>query len=142
MQRTLTSIIQWAACLLLLAGVSAQAEDKKVNPVGTWTWTRTGQNGQTMTTTMKLKMEGDKLTGTVSGRQNDTAIDEAKLKGDEITFTVTREFNGNKMVSKYKGKIDGDKIVGNITTERNGETGEPRDWEAKREVEKEKEKAK
>lgn len=137
MQRTLTSIIQWAACLFLLVGISAQAEDKKVNPAGTWTWTRTGQNGQSMTTTLKLKLEGDKLTGTVSGRQNDTAIDDAKLKGDEITFSVTREFNGNKMVSKYKGKIDGDKIVGKIEFERNGEA-QTRDWEAKRETEKEK----
>jgi hypothetical protein len=57
------------------------------------------------------------------------------VKGEEISFTVTREFNGNKMVSKYNGKVSADAIKGKIESERNGQP-QSRDWEAKRSDEK------
>ena len=117
---------------LLLAG-SATAQDKKADPTGKWTWTSAGRDGATRTNVLVLKLEGEKLTGTVSGRQQDTAIEEAKIKGDEISFQVTREFNGNKMVSKYTAKIAGDTMKGKSSFDRNGEVQE-REFEAKREV--------
>ena len=87
---------------------------------------------------LKLKVEGEKLSGTISGRGGETAIAEAKLKGDEISFQVTREFQGNKMTQKYNGKISGDSIKGKMEFERDGQP-QSRDWEAKREAEKGKE---
>ena len=109
------------------------ADDKKVDPAGTWKWSVTGQNGQTRETTLKLKVDGEKLTGTISGRAGgETAIAEPKLKGEEISFEVTREFNGNKVTTKYNGKINGDSIKGKMEFERNGQP-QSRDWEAKRE---------
>ncbi len=45
------------SCLSLLALV-AFADDKKVDPTGTWTWTVTTQNGDSRETTLKLKLEG------------------------------------------------------------------------------------
>ena len=85
--------------------------------------------------TLKLKVDGEKLTGTLSspgrdGQTTETAIAEGKVKGEEISFTVTREFNGNKMVSKYNGKVSADAIKGKIESERNGQP-QSRDWEAK-----------
>ena len=69
------------------------------------------------------------MTGTVSGRNNDTAIEEGKIKGEEVSFQVTREFNGNKMVIKYTGKVSGDTITGkwnhNVTASRKRATGWP-----------------
>ena len=132
MQRTLLTLLKLTACLLF-ATVVAQADDKKADPTGTWKWSMTGQNGQTRETTLKLKLDGDKLTGSVSGRNGDTAIDDAKIKDGEITFAVTREFNGNKFTAKYKGKLSGDSIKGKVETERDGEKRD-RDWEAKRET--------
>lgn len=131
MQRFLTSLLQLTACLVLATGL-AQAADKKNDPTGTWKWSFTGQNGQTRETTLKLKLEGDKLTGTISGRESDTAIEDAKLTGDDVSFKVTREFNGNKVTMKYNGKISGDSIKGKIESERDGQP-RSRDWEAKRE---------
>ena len=92
----------------------------------------TTQGGQTRETTLKLKLDGEKLTGSVSGRNGDTAIEDAKIKGEEISFSVTREFNGNKFTAKYNGKLSGDSIKGKVETERDGEK-RSRDWEAKRE---------
>ena len=140
-QNALTSLIKAAACAILALGAVAQAQDKKADPTGTWTWSQPGRNGgPERKSTLKLKLEGDKVTGTLSapgrgGQGSDVAISEGKLKGDEISFAVTREVQGNKFTAKYNGKISGDSIKGKIDTERNGET-QSRDWEAKRETEK------
>ncbi len=147
MQRTqhaLASLIKVSFCAILALGAAAQAQaqDKKADPTGTWAWTTPGRDGgPERKTTLKLKLEGEKVTGTISapGRQDapprEIAIADGKLKGDEITFTVTREFQGNKFVSKYSGKISGDAIKGKIETERDGQA-RSRDWQATREVEK------
>ena len=140
-QHILPSLIKVVTCAILALGVvgQIQAQDKKVD--GTWTWTTPGRDGgPERKATLKLKTEGDKLTGTLSapgrgGQAVDTAIADAKVKGDEISFTVTREFNNNKVTSKYNGKISGDTIKGKIETERDGQTNS-RDWEAKRDTEK------
>src|SRR4249920_3466076 len=98
-----------------------QADDKKSDPTGTWTWTTPGRNGgPDRKSTLKLKLDGEKLTGTVTspgrqgGQATDTAIEDSKLKGDEISFKVTREFNGNKFIAKYNGKVGADSIKGKI----------------------------
>ena len=138
MKRNLTAIVQLAVCLALAPALVAKAEDKKADPTGTWKWSMTGQGGQTRESTLTLKMEGDKLTGSLAGRNGDTAIANATLKGDEIYFEVTREFNGNKVTSKYNGKISGDSIKGKIESTRDGQP-QSRDWDAKREPAKPKE---
>ena len=133
MQRTLKSFLPLTICLALLISLAARAEDKKPEITGTWKSSFTNQNGQVRESVFKLKAEGEKLTGTVSGRQNDTAIEQGKIKGEEISFQVTREFNGNKMVIKYTGKVGGDTIKGKSESERDGQP-QKRDWEAKREA--------
>ena len=133
MQRILKSFLPLTICLALLISLAARAEDKKPEITGTWKSSFTNQNGQVRESVFKLKAEGEKLTGTVSGRQNDTAIEQGKIKGEEISFQVTREFNGNKMVFKYSGKVSGDTIKGKFESERDGQP-QKRDWEAKREA--------
>ncbi|HXJ59642.1 MAG TPA: hypothetical protein VNU68_23615 [Verrucomicrobiae bacterium] len=135
MNRILTPLLQLGFCLMLTAALSAQADDKKNDPTGTWTWSMPGRDGQTRQATLKLKLDGDKLTGTMAGRNNsETAIEDAKIKGEDISFKVTRELpNGNKFSTKYAGKLSGDTIKGKAEFERNGEA-QSRDWEAKRET--------
>lgn len=130
-----------AVGLMLALNLTVRADEKKADPNGTYTWTTAGRNGgPDRKNTLTLKVDGDKVTGKISspgrdGQARETEISNAKITGDEISFTVTREFNGNKMTSKHTGKISGDAIKGKIETERNGET-QSRDWEAKRDVEK------
>ncbi len=111
-----------------LVGV-ARAEDK-ANATGTWKWT-VSFGGNDFEMMLKLKQEGDKLTGTLIRGDRETKIEDGKVKGDEISFTVTTERNGNKVTRKYSGKISGDTIKGKTEFERNGEA-QSRDWEAKR----------
>lgn len=110
---------------------AAQAGESK-DPTGTWKWTVTFNN-QTRESTLKLKLEGDKLTGAMLGRDNqETPIEDAKYKDGEVSFSVTRERNGQKFTAKYSGKVSGDTIKGKMEFERDGQT-RSRDWEAKRE---------
>ena len=109
-----------------LAGVALA--DDKANPTGTWKWS-VERNGQKRESTLKLKLEGDKLTGSMPGRQNqETMIENGTFKDGEISFSVTRERNGQKTTTKYTGKLSGDTIKGKI--EREG--GQSTDWEATR----------
>jgi len=130
MKTFLKSVLCVAAGLLLTANVHAQ--DKKIDPTGKWTYTSPGRNGATRTNSFTLKLVEGKLTGAVSGRQQKTPIEKAMIKGDEISFQVTREFNGNKLVSKYTAKIAGDTMKGKTSTDRGGQARE-REFEAKRE---------
>jgi len=60
--------------------------------------------------TFNFKTAGDKLTGTMSGRQGDLEITDGKVKGDEVSFDVTMNMQGNTMKMTYKGKVAGDEI--------------------------------
>lgn len=131
MRRLFTSLLQLTASLLLTVALTGTAADKKNDPTGTWTWSVPGRDGQTRTVTCKLKLDGDKLSGSMTGRNGDVAIQEAKIKGEDISFQVTREFNGNKVTTKYAGKLSGDSIKGKFESERDGQT-QSRDWDAKR----------
>src|SRR5262245_10031410 len=92
--------------VVLGTGIPALAADA----TGTWKWT-VERNGQTFETTLKLKQEKEKLTGTISGRNNtENPIEDGKVADGKVTFKVTREFNGNKIVFSYEGKLDGDTI--------------------------------
>lgn len=117
----------------LLGALLFTAAAIAADPTGTWTWSTT-RNGQSRTTTLKLELKGDALSGSVSGRNGDTPISDASFgKDGAVAFSVKREFNGNSFVIKYAGKLDGDTIKGTTQTPgRDG--GEPRttDWTATR----------
>ena len=97
---------------------------------GKWTAQVPGRDGQPQETTFTFKVEGDKLTGTVSGRQGDTPIADGKISGDEISFTVTRERQGSTIKELYKGKVSGDEIK--FARSVKGGQGPPIEFTAKR----------
>ncbi|HEX2974008.1 MAG TPA: hypothetical protein VHP11_16875 [Tepidisphaeraceae bacterium] len=100
---------------------------------GTWKWTIAMRDGQTRESVVRLIQDGQKLTGVLLGRNNqETPIEDGQIKDGEVTFTVTREFNNQKFVSKYKGKLTGDTIKGTNDMDFNGQS-RSREWEAKRE---------
>ncbi len=136
--RNLISALRVSLCAAVLFGLMPvlQAAD----PAGTWTWSTPGRNGgEARKSTLKLKVEGTKLLGTITspGRQGGdpmvTEISDGKVKGDEISFAVVREWNGNKFTMKYSGKVSADVIKGKIESERDGNV-RSREWEAKRDV--------
>jgi hypothetical protein len=97
-----------AFCLLLVAGLSLLASAAAID--GKWIAQVPGRDGQTRETTFTFKAEGDKLTGSMSGRNGDIQIADGKITGDDISFTVTQNFNGNEMKRAFTGKVAGDEI--------------------------------
>jgi len=96
---------------------------------GKWVAQVPGREGQTRETTFNFKVDGDKLTGTVSGRQGqETPISEGKITGDTLSFTVTMEFGGNTVKQIYTGKVVGEEIQ----FKREGGRGAAREFTAKR----------
>ena len=122
-----------AVALLVASTIAATAI--AADATGTWTWTNKTKQGKEIESTLKLKAEGDKLTGEVTRgpQQRRTEISNGTVKGDEINFDVTVERNGNKQTTKFSGKVEGDTIKGTQTSSRRGGgEGRSREWEAKR----------
>jgi hypothetical protein len=96
---------------------------------GTWTGEQQGRNGP-QTVTLNLKAEGNTLNGTITGRGGETAISDGKVDGDNVSFTVTREFNGNTMKMKYSGAVSGSELK--LKMEVEGSDRPPREMTLKR----------
>jgi len=142
MKNTLSSLIRYTLCAVLaLSGlVSARAEDKALSATGTWTWSMPGRDGgPERKFSLALVQDGEKLTGKVTspgrdGAAVETEIAEASVKGADITFSVTREWNGNKRVAKYTGKLTADAITGKIESKDRDGKDQSRDWSARKEA--------
>ena len=129
--------IMLGAALVLGATIQVQADDNKVDPTGTYQWIMPGRNGgPDRTNSLALKLEGDKLTGKLTspgrggGQPTETTINDGKLTGADVSFTVMRTFNDNTFTNTYTGTITNGTIKGKIQFVRDGET-QSRDWEAK-----------
>jgi|SRR5579875_1188016 len=117
---------------ILILGCVAVLAIWAADATGKWTAEMQGRGGNTMTITMNLKADGSNLTGTISGPNGDTDISEGKVDGDNISFTVVREFNGNTFKQSYKGTINGDTIHFTVTMQGGQGNGRSREFDAKR----------
>jgi hypothetical protein len=85
---------------------------------GKWSFETQGRNGP-MTQTLNLKQAGTDLTGTLAGgRGGEVQISDGKVDGNNVSFTVVREFQGNKVTIKYNGVVSGDEMKLTIETGR------------------------
>ena len=128
MRSTLVCVI-----FALTLATFVRAADKPTTSIdGTWKWSYKTKEGKDVEAAVKLKRgEGDKLTGAYVSREGvETPIDNGTIKGDELSFDVTRDIGGNKMLFKYTGKLAGDTITGKILFGKDKPT--PHDWEATR----------
>ena len=108
----------------LLASIGLAAD---VN--GKWVASMPGRNGN-REVTYNFKVDGDTLSGTASGfRGQEMPITDGKVSGDTISFSTKAEFNGNTIVTRYRGTLAGDEI--RFTVEREG-GGQSREFTAKR----------
>ena len=88
--------------LARLATLTATAADVS----GKWKAEFTTPDGTQRVNTFTFKAQGETVTGTVAGTQDETPIKDGKLSGDAISFTADRPFGA----FTYTGKISGDEI--------------------------------
>ena len=116
-----------AAVLGLIVASAAWAD-----ATGKWTWTVNFQ-GNEVKQTLDLKQDGEKLTGTISGRMGQKVeIKDGKANGNDVSFNVVRTIQGQEVTSKYKGTVDGDTLKLKATTNFGGQE-RTREITAKRE---------
>jgi hypothetical protein len=117
--------MRWLLFVLLMFTLTASAADV----TGTWKATAEGPNG-TMERTFVLKVEGSRLTGeTTSSIFGKSVINDGKVDGDNLSFTITVKFQDNEMKLNYKGRVSGNEIKFTVETPNGGQTIE---WNAKR----------
>ena len=101
------------------------------NATGQWKFVIVTDSGDSHDLCLKLKQEGEKLTGVVILGDNEVPISDGLVKDNEVTLTVTREQDGKTQVSKFKGTLEGDTIKGKIDSDWSGEKRNY-PWNAKR----------
>ena len=95
---------------------------------GNWTGTAEGPNGA-LQRTFTFKQDGAKLTGETNSQfTGKSTINDGKVEGDAISFSITAKFQDNEMKLSYKGKITGDTIK--LTSEFGG--GQTIEWTLKK----------
>jgi hypothetical protein len=113
------------AVVLGVCGLASSADDKGVDPVGTWKCEY--EIGGKRTSTLKIKKDGDKLAGSMSWPdQDETKLKDLMLKDGTLTFSAVRKLPGmdDGITVEYKLKIDGDKLTGKGAAEFGGEKQE------------------
>ncbi|MBI3696494.1 MAG: polysaccharide deacetylase family protein [Acidobacteria bacterium] len=96
--------VQSNTTLEFLFSVKAPAADA----AGVWKASYTNPDGQTRETTLNLKVDGDKVSGTIASQRGSAAISDGQVSGDDISFTVVRRGNGDEIQVTYKGKVEGE----------------------------------
>ena len=125
-------VILSTVLVLGVCGLSRAVDDKAVDPVGTWKC-EYEIGGQQRMSTLTIKKDGDKLTGTMSwSDQKDEALKDVKLKDATLSFSAVRKLMDNEIPIDYTLTIDGDKLKGKGAAEFGGQKQEF-DIEGKRE---------
>jgi len=114
--------------LILIAAFAMAAMAADV--AGTWKATAEGPNGS-MERTFVFKVDGNKLTGeTTSTMLGKSTIAEGKVDGDNLSFSITADFQGTELKLSYKGKVAGADL--HLTSQRAGDEGQSIEWTGKK----------
>ena len=74
-----------------------------------------------------FKVDGEKLTGTAKRSRGDVAL-AGTVKGDDIAFSYSVDYNGNSVTLYFTGKVKGDAISGTVSFNESASD----EWSAKR----------
>jgi hypothetical protein len=108
--------IRWMVALAALSLWASFAADID----GKWTSQVQGRRG-TRTETLMLKTSGNTLTGTLQGERGEPVeITNGTIDGDNISFTVVRQFGQNKFTQEYKGTVSGGELKVTMSGGRRG----------------------
>ena len=121
MKNVIMSILLIGAAFVFAGGVSAQ---KTV--AGEWD-AQFNTPGGPQPLKLILKVDGEKLSGTAKRSRGDVALT-GTVKGDDITFAYTIEYNGNAVTLIFTGKVKGDTMSGTVSFNESASD----DWSAKR----------
>ena len=115
----------FVACLAVLTTGTAAAQTS-TSVTGEWDASMNTPGGP-RPFKLIFKVDGEKLTGTVKRASGDVPL-QGTVKGSDISFAYTINYNGNDLTLSFTGKITGDTISGTISFGGQAEDS----WSAKR----------
>jgi hypothetical protein len=103
------------AAALLLSAAAAFAADV----TGTWTL-MVETPGGTRQSIVEFRQDGKNLTGTIRSRIGNAPLT-GSVDGDRVSFSVTRERNGQQFKIDYSAKVEDARMTGTIRLGDNGD---------------------
>jgi hypothetical protein len=100
------------------------------NAAGRWQW-RTAVDGTPLDCEVTFQQTFQELRGSASAGGLPAKLQELRLRGDEIHFSVFAQVNGKNVQQEYEGRISGDGLRGSA---RGPAAGSAAEWQAKRVV--------
>jgi hypothetical protein len=129
--RLRTLLIAIADLAMALACTHPTLAENEADPSGTFTWRFANQSA---VQTLKLKLDGGKLTGTIKNSQSapESPIEDAAFKNGAVSFKHTyKARDGKTTVANYTGTITPNGIKGTIEIKHPDRTIS-REWDANR----------
>lgn len=130
MIKSIRSLTLTAFVLCLVSSAFAAGD-----PSGAWKFSAEA-GGRSLESTLSLKWENEKLTGSIENKAGKVDIADARFVSDQVSFTVVREFGKRlrkkNFTIKYAGKLEGDMIKGTIETTGRDKQPVSMTWEAQR----------
>jgi hypothetical protein len=105
MKRTLSTTF------IILVALSSALAAQSPSVVGSWDVTIDSPQGQN-TALLVIKKDGDKLSGAMKSPRGERPIESFTLTGNDITFVMKANIQGQDMVFTYKGKVEKDSMKG------------------------------
>ena len=115
------TVVMTSVALLLVLAFTAVAADIS----GKWVAQVPGRQGNMQEQTFTFKVDGGKLTGTLTGPRGDQEISDGKVSGDDVSFVIIRKFQEMEMKSVYTGKVAGTEIKFSMTMQGGRGGGQP-----------------
>lgn len=102
----------FSLCLIALIATAAFARPLQSSKVaGDWDITVESPQGK-RTSQLIIKDDGGKLSGVMKSPRGERPLESISVKGNEITFTMTFNAQGQDIVITYKGKVEKDAMSG------------------------------
>jgi hypothetical protein len=93
------------AVLLIVFAVMMAASLCAGDVGGKWIGDVNTPDGQTISLTFTFKLDGEKVTGTVTGPQGDIQIADGKMDGETLSFGFDVDAGGQQLSFKCTGKL-------------------------------------
>jgi hypothetical protein len=104
-------ILVASAVLLFMLSVTLAAQGPNV--VGSWDINIESPQGKN-NAVLVIKKDGDKLSGAMKSPRGERPIESVALAGNDISFVMKANVQGQDMVFTYKGKVEKDSMKGDV----------------------------
>jgi len=113
MQRRSAVVLAMLAALVA-SPMSGQETKTPAKMTGKWEFTLDGPQGPDVMT-ITLTQAGDTLTGTAESQFGALPLSKGKISGENFSFALTMNGNGEAMELPFSGKVTGETAEGSIT---------------------------